>query len=175
MRIIKTEVFNAECNPSSTMVNIRVFLNEDLSDMLPYLNATQEKAKYYPSVPYLNFLWKGCPVNLREATITAFGFESDTQARSEAELIVSEIKRVVSNRAGIEPDETPYSPPPVLDILKNLPRIPGCSDCGQGSCMAFAAAVSRGDCHIGECFPLQADDYSDNRSALAKLMGQRTW
>lgn len=171
MRILKAEAFNAECNPSSTMVNIRVLLDEDLSDMLPYLNATQGKAKYYPNVPYLNFLWKGCPVNVREATITAFGFESDTQARSEAELIVSEINRVVLNRADIEPDETPYSPPPVLDILKHLPRISGCSDCGQGSCMAFAAAVNRGDCRIEECSPLKTDDYSDNRSALARLMG----
>jgi len=170
MRIIKMEVFNVECNPSSTMVNIRVFLDEDLSDMLPYMNAAQEKAKYYPNVPYLNFLWKGCHINLREATITAFGFESDTQARSEAELIVSEINRVASNRAGIEPDETPYSPPPVLDILKNLPRISGCSDCGQGSCMAFAAAVSRGDCHIAQCSPLKEDRYSKNRGALDELM-----
>ncbi len=171
MRVIKTEVFNVECNPSSAIVNVRVFLDEDLSDMLPYLNATQEKAKYYPNVSYLNFLWKGCPVNVRESTITAFGFESDTQARSEAELIAGKIERVIANRADIEPDETPYSPPAVLDILRHLPRISGCSDCGQGSCMAFAAAVSRGDCRIEDCAPLKEDNYSDNRSALAKLMG----
>jgi len=169
MRVTKSEVFNAACNPSSPIVNIRVFLDKDLSEILPYLNATQEKAKYYPTVPYVNFLWKGRPVNVRESTITAFGFESDTQARSEAELIVSEIERVIEGKADIEPDGTPYSPPAVLDILRHLPRISGCSECGQGSCMAFAAAVSRGDCRIEECFPLKEEIYSDNRSALEKI------
>jgi len=171
MHILKSEVFNAKCDPSSVMVNIEIQLDTDLSEILPYLNATMEKAKYYPNVPYVNFLWKKRPVNARESTVTAFGFESDTQARQEAELIVSEIEQIIVNKDNIEPDETPYSPPAVLDIIRHLPRISGCSDCGQGSCMAFAAAVSRGDCGIEKCRPLGSEEFSDNRNALEKIMG----
>ena len=167
MIVSEIRTFNSKCNASSTAVNVAVHLSNDISKLHPFLNATMEKTRYMPKVPFIRFIWEGHVVNVEGSRINAFGFESESEARAQADRIVAAIKRVESQLDSIVPDHTEYSFPPLLEIYRHLPRISGCSLCGHPSCMAFASAVSRGECEVEQCVPLQDGEHSDNLKALS--------
>jgi CO dehydrogenase/acetyl-CoA synthase gamma subunit (corrinoid Fe-S protein) len=62
----------------------------------------------------------------------------------------------------IEPDHTKYQPLPVLGIFKLLPKT-NCTECGFATCMAFAAALSKGQ-STPDCCP--AIRSGENEEAL---------
>jgi ArsR family metal-binding transcriptional regulator len=167
----KTELFNSKCNPSAPAVNVAIHLGEDIADLLPYLNATQQKARYTASVPFVRFMWHGHVVNVEKSVVRAFGFETDGEAREAAPRLLRHIEGVREARDEIEPDHESHEPPSVLDVLRHLPRLSRCSACGQPSCLAFASAVSRGDCDIALCAPLQEDRFAGKLKALLEIVG----
>ncbi|MHC1744508.1 MAG: (Fe-S)-binding protein [Syntrophobacteraceae bacterium] len=61
---------------------------------------------------------------------------------------------LVSRSGGkeIDPNFKSFSPLSVLDVLRLLPRM-NCRQCGFATCMAFAAALSRGKTSHGGCLP----------------------
>ena len=69
------------------------------------------------------------------------------QDEEEADKIVEWIKREINetweNRESIEPRFQGISKPKVFEILKLLPRT-NCRECGQDTCLVFAALVAEG-------------------------------
>lgn len=151
MKPLDIQLFSSKCNVNTTAVNARVVFDEDLAPLMPYLNATQTRAQYYPAVPQVKFLLDGRWVLVIGNTVSGIGFEDEESARAGAKRLGGFVREFAASRDSIEPDETPYEAPSVLDLYQNLPRRPGCSDCGFPSCMAFAAALAREEATIETC------------------------
>ena len=94
-------------------------------------------------------------------------FEDEKSAREVAMKVVDLLSEVESKRDEIVPDHTPYDPPKVMDVLKLLPRISGCSECGYPTCMAFANALVGGEAVPNACVELRSR--SDRGGDFTKL------
>jgi ArsR family metal-binding transcriptional regulator len=151
MQALKTELFTAKCTVNSTDVHVRVVFDRDLSDLLPYLNATQKQAQYLPQVPHIKFKMEGHWVTVSGVEACAYSFEDEDAGREGGRELASLLGQVEASRDSIEPDETAFEPPSVLAILKELPNEAGCRECGHPSCMALAAAVARGEAVVEDC------------------------
>ncbi len=172
MKVKKIEVTRPECYPSAEVVNAKVHLDADLSDLLPYLNATQDKAQYFPKTPYINFLWCGHKVIVENTEVRVYLFEDDTAAKKSAEEVIELLRAIDSKRDEITPDHTPYDPPSVMDILKFLPKKAGCAKCSYPTCTAFAAALAKDDADLSACSELCGDDSkTKDYDKLKELLG----
>ncbi|MGA1826579.1 MAG: (Fe-S)-binding protein [bacterium] len=171
MNIEKTEIFRSVCNHSSPFVNAAVHLDVDLSSLLPYLNATQDKTQYYLNIPYLKFNWQGHRVVIEKNSVRIYGFDDDEAARAAAGKVIDAIRKVEAEKESITPDNTPYHPPSAIAVLSLLPKKTGCGQCCYSTCMAFALALLEGDTEIGACKPLFDEPaLSDNVKKLECLL-----
>ncbi|UCD85331.1 MAG: hypothetical protein JSU92_03820 [Deltaproteobacteria bacterium] len=157
MKITKIDVSRPECAPSIPIVSAVAHLDCDLTELLPYLNATQEKAQYFPNHPYLRFMWRGYNIVVERNQVRVVPFVDDQAAKAGASEVVDLIREIEAKKDEITPDHTAYEPPAVMDILKLLPKKSGCGKCGYPSCMAFAAALTDGEVELKACPELERD------------------
>lgn len=155
--------FRPPCDSSSEMVNVRAFLDRDVSDLLPYVKGELENAKYFPKGPYIKFLFQGHPVTIDHDSVAIAGFPDDVSARECAEGVISLLNDIESRKDDITPDTTPYNPPSAMDIYKLLPGKAGCGKCGYPTCMAFAVALTKEETVIEMCPVLN----EENRTKLS--------
>jgi ArsR family metal-binding transcriptional regulator len=59
----------------------------------------------------------------------------------------------------------------VMEILKQLPRT-NCRECGEVTCMAFAAKLAKAEVPLEDCKPLFAEKYAQNLASLRELSRQ---
>ena len=57
----------------------------------------------------------------------------------------------------------------VMELIKLLPRT-NCQECGEATCMAYAAKLAKGDVRIEACKPLFAAEFANNLSKLRELV-----
>jgi len=57
----------------------------------------------------------------------------------------------------------------VIEVVKNLPK-PNCKECGEPTCMTFAAKLVKGEKKIEECTPLLAGEHAEKRKRLEVLL-----
>lgn len=60
----------------------------------------------------------------------------------------------------------------VMQIIKYLPK-PNCRECGEATCMAFAAKLVKKETKIENCKPLFLDEYAQNRKVVEELLKSR--
>jgi len=172
MKVERIEVPRPECNHTSTLVTARVTVERDLSDLLPFLNATQEQARYYVKGKFLRFAYQGLVVVVEKDQVRICCFEEADQARAGAEAVIAHLAEIEAAKDRITPDSTPYHPPTVMEIFKLLPRISACGRCGHPSCMAFAAALCSGAAQPTACLDLAGDPTrAANYHKLKDLLG----
>jgi len=169
MKIRELRVTRPECNFNMEVVNVHATLDEDVSRLFPYLNATVEKAQYHPQGPFIRFMWRGHPVTAEPCRFSAGAFNDDDEARQAADDILHLFARVDEARDSIEPRHDPYHPPTVMDLFKLLPRQTGCGRCGRPTCMAFAMALWNRDAFPEQCSELLAPDQQTTLLRLHQL------
>ena len=91
--------------------------------------------------------------------------------KPEADKILEWLKREINeaweNRERIEPSYEGAPRPKLIDILKLLPKT-NCKECGEPTCMVFAAHMTEVVKGSEECPPLGAE----NKRQLESYMGQ---
>ncbi|MDY6933003.1 MAG: (Fe-S)-binding protein [Spirochaetota bacterium] len=138
------------CHPGTSVFRAHFKLDTDVSSLFPYINAVAEKAKYYKSPHYIQFLLKGIDCALYADEVIARVFENREQALVFFDHIKGFINDIESNKESITPNYKKQEYIPVLEILKCLPKS-NCKECGFPTCMAFADAVSKGDAAYERC------------------------
>lgn len=82
------------------------------------------------------------------------------------------IRRIINDtwarRADIEPDHTLHVRPPALEIFKRLPRN-NCRECGEMTCLAFAAKVYMGQTSVDKCTPVFSGNFGHLKDALLEI------
>jgi len=136
-------IFRPECNPSFTSVHCVARLNEDVGEVLPYLNAVLGGNQYFSDPPEVMFHHHGKIIKVGSREIAVNAMEDEQEADRILEWLKKEINQAWENRASITPCYTGRTKPILMEILKLLPKT-NCKQCGQPTCMAFAAQVMEG-------------------------------
>ncbi len=147
-------------NPNSKIWSASFRLDQDVSHLFPYINATLDEALYYEEPVHIRFLFNGYRCFLYPDSVAVHFFESKAAARDFIAGFIDFLNDVEDQKKNIRPNYDQIKPIPIIDILKILPKT-NCRKCGYLSCMAFAAAVMKGKSGIDKC-PDLASPVSEN-------------
>lgn len=108
-------------------------------------------------------------MTLTPDTITITQVDDAHQGLELFEALKDAINATWEHRAELKPVESIQTAPRLLDIWKMLPCT-NCSECGETTCMAFAANLLLGKRQPDEC-PIIATEpaFADRRSALLTM------
>ena len=162
------ELSAPECLPGVSVWSAKAHIANDLSEVMPYLNAVLNRPLYDCDNRYI--IWKegGRKYALRPHELAVSSILDRDQAREVVEKAIAEINQIWAGKDGITPDYSRRTPPKLLDILRHLPRT-NCRDCGLASCMAFAAELAQGDKRLEDCPPLCEEGSAEALRCLQEL------
>jgi len=138
------------CSPGAPMLRADFKLDTDVTELFPYINAVGEDAVYYDKPHYIQFTLDGVQCALYSDHVAARIFENREQALKFIKRLIDFLNGLYSRKDSLEPNHKKYKRVPVFDIFKLLPQT-NCQECGFLTCMAFAAALSKGETDLGQC------------------------
>ena len=144
-------------------------LADNISAVLPYLNAVLDRARYDHQNEVLIWEDKGQKYAFRPTEIRVAQVKDPENARRVVTELVDKVNRVWQERDNISPSFAERKPAPVIDIFKLLPRT-NCRQCGYPTCMAYAADLSKGLAQLEQCPALSQTEHSENREKLLELV-----
>jgi len=136
-------------------LGIRFEVDRDLSPLFPFINASVAGARYWQSPERIQIDFEGVRCTLYPREVLAASFADHPQARAFCRRLVAFCNDLYDRRHHIRPRYRQSEPPAPLTIYGLLPRT-NCGQCGQPSCLAFAAALSKGEGEPGDCPALSA-------------------
>lgn len=150
------EIFRAKCNPSFESLHCLAHLNEDISDVIPYLNASLGGFECVKDPPSVTFKVHGKLITVHARQIAINALKDEEEADKILGWLKKEINEAWENREEIKPSYEPAPRPSVLEILKLLPKI-NCGACGEPTCMVFAVHLSEGVRGPEDCPDLETE------------------
>ncbi len=149
------EIFRPECNPAFESVHCIAHLDQDISEVLPYLNTVLGGFDYLKDLPAVIFRSQGKLITVHGNKIAINALKDEFEADKILGWLKREINAAWDNRKDIEPSFEGAPKPKVIEILKLLPRT-NCRECGQPTCMVFAARMTEGVKGPEDCPPMSA-------------------
>ena len=147
------EIFRPACNPEFESVHCIAHLDQDIAEVLPYLNAVLGGFDYLKDPPAVIFRSQGKLITVHGNKIAINALRDEAEADKILEWLKREINAAWENREDIEPRDEGALKPKLIEILKLLPRT-NCRECGQPTCMVFAARMAEGVKDGADCPPL---------------------
>ena len=152
----RKEITRPECRREALSLHCIAHLDQDISKVLPYLNAKLGGDQYLKDPPSLTFKNQGKLITLHPQMIAINALRDEAEADKILEWLMEGINETWEKRDGIDPSfETPEKPK-VFEILKLLPKT-NCKECGQPTCMVFATQVAEGGRGPEDCPPLSEE------------------
>lgn len=130
-------------------------LSRDISELFPYLNAVlrgdfdQERMLFTCS-------YGERPIVLQAQQVTVGKTEDMATAGEILDAVVAILNKVAAKRETIVPTTLPQFQLSPFDIYKYFPRT-NCRDCGEVTCLAFAAGVIQGQHTLEQCPQLKEE------------------
>ncbi|MEW6138098.1 MAG: (Fe-S)-binding protein [Thermodesulfobacteriota bacterium] len=164
----KKQMFRPKCNPSFQSVHCVAKLDEDISEVLPYLNtALGGGGDYVPSPPTLTLRIHGKLISLHAREIYVNALKDEEEAEKILGWLKKEINAAWEKRAEIEPTYEAPAVPQMMEILKLLPKT-NCRKCGEPTCTVFALRTAEGVKGSDDCPDLKGD----NKTRLEEYLGR---
>jgi len=163
----KKEMFLPKCNPSFQSVHCVARLDQDISEVLPYLSTELGGGDYVKSPSSLTLHVHGKLITLHAREIYVNALNDEEEAEKILGWLKKEINDAWEKRAEIEPT---YEAPPVpkmMEILKLLPKT-NCRKCGEPTCTVFALRAVEGAKGPEDC----PDLGQENRTKLEEYLGR---
>jgi ArsR family metal-binding transcriptional regulator len=157
----RKEIFRADCNPSFESVHCFAYLDEDVGEVIPYLNAELGGHQFTPDPPSVTFKIHGRLITIHSQKIAVNALKDEAEADKILNWLKNQINETWERRHEIEPLYENAPRPKVIEILKLLPKT-NCKECGQPTCMVFAAMATEGVKGADDCPPLT----DENREKL---------
>jgi ArsR family metal-binding transcriptional regulator len=160
------EIFRPECNPSFRSLHCIAHLEQDVSEALPYLNATLGGFEYLKDPPAVTFRVHGKIITVHPREIAVNALKDEKEADKILEWLKREINEAWDKRGEFEPRYEGAPKPKLLEILRLLP-LTNCRECGEPTCMVFAAKIAEGgkgpkDCpHLEEEKRMKLEEYME--------------
>lgn len=147
------EISRPECNPSFQSLHCIAHLDQDISEVLPYLNAALGGFEYIKDPPAVTLKIHGKLITVRPREIAINALSDEEEADKILEWLKREINETWEKRKEITPSYEGAPRPKFLEILKLLPKT-NCGKCGQTTCTVFATLVAQGAKTPEHCPPL---------------------
>ena len=163
----KKEIFRPKCNPNFQSVHCVAHLDQDISEVLPYLNSALGGDNYVTSPPSLTLRVHGKLITLHSREIFVNALNDEEEAEKILGWLKKEINEAWEKRAEIGPTYEAPAVPQMMEILKLLPR-GNCRKCGEPTCMVFALRAAEGVKGSEDCPDLK----DENRAELAEYLGR---
>jgi ArsR family metal-binding transcriptional regulator len=165
------KLVNIECMPTSTKFNAIVELEVDIGDLLPYLATVIRGCTYIHGTGELNYMDKGHIIAIRSGEITVTALADEAEARQVCEELRNTINQVDKQRESITPTLRKHARLDPLAVYRELPRT-NCGECGEATCMAFAARVVSRELTANGCKILLDKTYDSQRQRLWQMLEQ---
>ncbi len=165
------EVFTPHCSPGSEQYVAIARLTADISNVLPYMNATLNDVAYYPAADALTWKYENHSVTFGAFQIAFTDLDDRAEAVHVIERLVEQINHVWERRDEITPDFGAQQRPKPLAVYELMPRT-NCKACGEPTCYVFAMKLIAGQRQLAGCPALAEPEYSGNLSALGGLLGE---
>ncbi len=163
------EVFTPPCDPGSERYAARARLFVDISEILPYLNASLRGAVYLPSASALTWKKGGHNVAFHAFEIATSNVEDRDGAEKELKGLINLVNGIWERRSEITPDTTTRQRPTSMAIFKLLPQT-NCKQCGEPTCYTFALKLVTAQKNVTDCPLLDEPKYEEKRVALEEIM-----
>jgi ArsR family metal-binding transcriptional regulator len=153
------KVVTPECDPNADWFRAHAYLQDDITEALPYLNAKLTNPDYDHSQKILFCASDSKKYAFRPYEIAIVPVNSRGEAQHLAEKMIDTVNGIWERRDEIEPDIRGRKPlPKTLDIFKLLPGT-NCKECGYATCLAFANALRKDSSRLPLCPYLSEQDY----------------
>jgi ArsR family metal-binding transcriptional regulator len=160
------EMFLPKCNPNFQSVHCVAHLDQDISDVLPYLNTALGGGDYIKSPASLTLRIHGKLIALHAREIFVNALNDEGEADKILAWLKKEINETWEKREEIEPSFESPAPPQMMEILRLLPKT-NCRECGEPTCMVFALRAVDGVKGPEDCPNLTPE----NRARLEAYLG----
>jgi ArsR family metal-binding transcriptional regulator len=164
----RKEIFRAKCNPGFESVHCYAHLNDDIGEVIPYLNAELGGSRFTKEPVSVTFQVHGKLIAVHPDKIAVNALKDEAEADGILEWLRREINDIWNRRDEIEPSFDSPEKPKVLEILKLLPKT-NCKECGQPTCMVFAARATEGVVGASDCPQLNDENKSNLESYLGRF------
>ncbi len=163
------EVFTPPCEPGAERFAARARLKVDITEVLPYLNATLRGAVYNPAAPALTWKKGGHNIAFHPFEIATSDVEDREKAEQEVRGLVELVNRTWARRAEIEPSHEVRQRPTPMAVYQLLPRT-NCGQCGEATCFTFALKLVAAQVSLEDCPPMGEPRYRPQAQQLAALL-----
>jgi len=159
------EIFRPECNPNFTSLHCYAHLDEDVGQVIPYLNAELGGFQCTKEPPSVTFMIRGRLITVHSRQISINSLKDEVEAEKIVGWMKNQINEIWERRDKIEPSFTSLPRPQLIEILKLLPKT-NCRECGLPTCMVFAARVVEGVKDADDCLPIEQENREKMQSYL---------
>jgi ArsR family metal-binding transcriptional regulator len=164
----KTEIFRPEQNPEFESLHCIAHLEQDITDVLPYLNSLLGGFDYLKDPPALILKSRGRLITLHPRKIAINALKDEGEAEKILKWLIAEINTAWERRAEIEPCFQGLPRPGILEILRWLPRT-NCRKCNEPTCLVFATRLAKGVKAAPDCPELSEDAGRGLKDYLAQF------
>jgi len=162
-------VLTPPCEPGAERYSALARLTTDISEVLPYLNATLRGAVYHRAANALTWKKGGHNIAFHAYEIATSNVKDREAAIKELDGLIALVNRTWERQAEIEPDYELHQRPAPLAIFKLLPQT-NCRECGEPTCFSFALKLATSQRSIRDCPPILAPPHAESLQALQAIV-----
>ena len=162
------EIFRSKCNPEARGVHCFAHLNDDVSEVLPFLNTVLGPGVFTEVPPSLMFKNYGKLITIHSRMIAVNALKDSEEAERIAAWLQREINTTWKKRMEIQPSTESMKQPVLFEVLKLLPRS-NCQECSLATCMVFASRVTEGSLDQDDCPPIDPQNKEKLRIYLSSF------
>ena len=163
------EVFTPPCEPGAERFAARARLIVDISEVLPYLNATLRGAVYKPVAQALTWKKGGHNIAFHAYEIATSNVEDRDAAEKELHVLIALVNRTWERREEITPDHETHQRPTPMAVYSLLPKT-NCQKCGQPTCFTLALKLVASQVGVEACPLLSEPENAEKLAALQAII-----
>jgi len=156
------------CFSDGSRVRVVASLSRDISELFPYLNAVL-RGDFDQKRMLYTFSYRERPIVLQAQQVTVGKTEDMATAGEILDAVVAILNKVAAKREAIVPTTMPQLQLSPFEIYKYFPRT-NCRDCGELTCLAFAAGVIQGKHNLEQCSQLKEEEKAALEEKLADYL-----
>lgn len=157
------------CIADPAKIRFHAELDNDVTELLPYLNRIIKGGIYNNKGKTLTIKYKGGLVTLHPREIAAGQVKDVTTAKEICEWLKEKINYVYENKNKIEPLYERKHQLTAIEIYKLLPQS-NCKKCGELTCLAFAIKILSEEKTVMLCPDLFSEKLSEKRKELFRIL-----
>jgi len=162
------EIFKSKCYSEAKGVHCFAHLDDDVREVLPYLNTVLGGFVYTKEPPALTLKNYGKLITIHPQKIAVNALSDKNEAEKIVAWLQREINETWERRAEIEPSTESMRQPVLIEVLKLLPKT-NCRQCKEPTCMVFATRVIEGSKDQNDCPPIEPEKKTELQRYLSQF------